>query len=138
MILPELTITSLTVHRFIITAITVSSKALCDVFCTASHYSKVGGISLNELNLLEREFLRILDWNLTCDNKQLEDYYLNLVNSHPNYSISLDIEDSIQKATDTITVHTYTPAPPQPQLIPQSRSNQQQDIESPQQRRRLS
>ena len=133
-------------HRFIITAITVSSKALCDVFCTASHYAKVGGLSLNELNLLEREFLRILDWNLTCDNKQLEEYYLNLVNSHPSYTVDLDIEEAVAEEkvssadVDTISVHTYayTPPPPQTQLVPQSRPSQHPDTHSPQQRRRLS
>ncbi|TIA79880.1 hypothetical protein E3P98_03010 [Wallemia ichthyophaga] len=139
-ILPELTITSLTVHRFIITAITVSSKALCDVFCTASHYSKVGGISLNELNLLEREFLRIIDWNLTCDNKQLEEYYLNLVNSHPNYTLGGGDgdEDIHTPKDDAITLYACSPTHSKPQIIPQSRPNHQDITESPQQRRRLS
>ncbi|TIB36616.1 hypothetical protein E3P86_02438 [Wallemia ichthyophaga] len=128
------------IHRFIITAITVSSKALCDVFCTASHYSKVGGISLNELNLLEREFLRIIDWNLTCDNKQLEEYYLNLVNSHPNYTLGGgDGDEDIHTPNeDAITLYACSPTHSKPQIIPQSRPNHQDITESPQQRRRLS
>ena len=62
---PRFVISSLTVHRFIIASIAVSSKALCDVFCTNSHYAKVGGTRVDELNLLEREFLAYIDWNLT-------------------------------------------------------------------------
>lgn len=62
--LPRFTITSLTIHRFVIASVTVSCKALCDVFCTNSRYAQVGGIKVNELNLLEREFLNIIDWRL--------------------------------------------------------------------------
>lgn len=62
--LPRFTISSLTVHRFIIASACVSTKALCDAFCTNSHYAKIGGIKLAELNVLEREFLATLDWRL--------------------------------------------------------------------------
>ncbi|OLY83204.1 PHO85 cyclin PHO80 [Smittium mucronatum] len=40
----------LTVHRFIIAAVTVSAKAVCDVYCTNPHYAKVGGVSTRELS----------------------------------------------------------------------------------------
>lgn len=62
--LPRFTISSLTVHRFIIASVCVSTKALCDAFCTNSHYAKIGGIKLAELNVLEREFLSSLEWRL--------------------------------------------------------------------------
>ena len=62
--LPTFTLSSLTVHRFVISGITAGSKALCDVFCTNVHYAKVGGIRVGELNALEREFLRVTDWDL--------------------------------------------------------------------------
>lgn len=62
------TITSLTCHRFIITSVAISSKTLCDAFCTNNLYAKVGGISIAELNVLEREFLRMIDWRLTVSN----------------------------------------------------------------------
>lgn len=62
--LPRFTISSLTVHRFLIASVCVSTKALCDAFCTNSHYAKIGGIKLAELNVLEREFLSALEWRL--------------------------------------------------------------------------
>jgi hypothetical protein len=62
--LPRFTISSLTVHRFIIASVCVSTKALCDAFCTNSHYAKIGGIRVTELNVLEREFLANMDWRL--------------------------------------------------------------------------
>ncbi|KAG8927844.1 hypothetical protein FRC02_007708 [Tulasnella sp. 418] len=87
--LPKFTITSLTVHRFLIAAVTVSSKALCDVFCTNSHYAKVGGIKLAELNMLEREFLSIIDWRLACTRELLQAYYVNLIRTHSSGGFQL-------------------------------------------------
>lgn len=63
--LPNFTISSLTCHRFIITAVALSSKTLCDAFCTNAHYARIGGISPIELTRLEREFLIAIDWRLT-------------------------------------------------------------------------
>ena len=62
--MPRFTISSLTVHRFIIASVCLSTKALCDAFCTNSHYAKIGGIKVAELNVLEREFLAVLEWRL--------------------------------------------------------------------------
>ncbi|KAG1715610.1 hypothetical protein ID866_1534 [Astraeus odoratus] len=76
---PLFTLSSLTCHRFIIASITVCSKGLCDTFCTNSLYSRVGGIPVSELNVLEREFLRMIDWRLTCTREVLQEYYINLV-----------------------------------------------------------
>lgn len=61
-----LTITSLTVHRFLISAICCGSKALSDSFATNSRYAKVGGVELVEMNALEREFLIAIDWRLAA------------------------------------------------------------------------
>lgn len=66
--MPLFTLSSLTCHRFIIAAVTVASKGLCDTFCTNNLYAKVGGISITELNMLEREFLLAIDWRLTVSN----------------------------------------------------------------------
>ncbi|WAR57417.1 hypothetical protein PtB15_8B464 [Puccinia triticina] len=59
------TICSLTVHRFCITSVTIGSKFICDSFYSNSRYAKVGGISLTEINLLEREFLLAIDYRLS-------------------------------------------------------------------------
>ncbi|KAI8388749.1 cyclin-domain-containing protein [Radiomyces spectabilis] len=82
---PQFTISSLTAHRFLITAVTVSSKALCDSYCTNTHYAKVGGISTQELNALELEFLTLIDWHLASTGPILQQYYANLVQQHPCY-----------------------------------------------------
>ncbi|KAJ3401070.1 hypothetical protein HDU80_006355 [Chytriomyces hyalinus] len=79
------TISSLTVHRFIITGVTVACKALCDSFLQNSMYAKVGGISTKELNVLEIEFLTLIGWDLTASAERLQDYYRNLVRQHPGF-----------------------------------------------------
>ncbi|KIJ49588.1 hypothetical protein M422DRAFT_27954 [Sphaerobolus stellatus SS14] len=80
--LPRFTISSLTVHRFLISSIAISSKALCDVFCMNSYYAKVGGLRVQELNLLEKDFLAAIDWRLNCTQELLQEYYVNLVRTH--------------------------------------------------------
>ncbi|KAJ6497861.1 cyclin-domain-containing protein [Mycena sanguinolenta] len=87
--MPLFTLSSLTCHRFIIASITVSSKGLCDTFCTNSLYAKVGGISVTELNVLEREFLEKIDWRLMCTRDVLQEYYVNLVRTHSTGQFSL-------------------------------------------------
>ncbi|KAJ1034629.1 hypothetical protein NDA18_001485 [Ustilago nuda] len=82
------TISGLTVHRFICAAILCASKALCDAFNTNEHYAKVGGISLQEINLLEKEFLHIIDWRLICSGAVLQHYYASLVRSHSDYLLA--------------------------------------------------
>ncbi|KAI9487747.1 MAG: cyclin-domain-containing protein [Benjaminiella poitrasii] len=97
---PHFTISSLTVHRFLITAVTVSSKALCDSYCTNSHYAKVGGISTQEINALELEFLSLIDWHLSSTGLILQQYYANLVEQHPCYKriISDETRESFEKS----------------------------------------
>ncbi|TPX68401.1 hypothetical protein SpCBS45565_g03166 [Spizellomyces sp. 'palustris'] len=73
------TISSLTVHRFVITGITCASKALCDSYLTNTMYAKVGGITTKELNILELEFLFLIDWHLAANVEMLQKYYANLV-----------------------------------------------------------
>ncbi|KAE9984223.1 hypothetical protein BLS_002817 [Venturia inaequalis] len=72
-------ISSLTVHRYLITATTVAAKGLSDSFWTNSTYSRVGGVSVKELFLLELEFLERMDWKIIPPADVLVQYYENLV-----------------------------------------------------------
>ncbi|ODV83638.1 hypothetical protein CANARDRAFT_182420, partial [[Candida] arabinofermentans NRRL YB-2248] len=69
---PIFVVNSLTVHRFLLTATTIASKALCDSFCSNSHYSKVGGVNLMELNLLEIEFLNRVNYRVVPRDFKLD------------------------------------------------------------------
>ena len=76
---PAFTITSLTVHRFLIASATVASKGLSDSFWTNKTYARVGGVSVKELALLELEFLTRLEWRIVPKPEVLSDYYRSLV-----------------------------------------------------------
>ena len=85
-------ISTLTVHRFLITAVTVASKGLCDAFCTNAHYAKVGGISLAELNLLESEFLRRVNWRIVPAVETLQEYYESMAKKHGGFVVERKIK----------------------------------------------
>jgi len=87
---PAFTISSLTVHRFLITAATVASKGLSDSFWTNSLYARVGGVSVRELALLELEFLRRLDWRIVPKPEVLVDYYRGLVERGKDFVMEKD------------------------------------------------
>lgn len=82
---PVFTISSLTVHRFLITSATVASKGLSDSFWTNKTYAKVGGVSMKELALLELEFLVRVQWRIVPQPEVLVDYYRSLVERSPGY-----------------------------------------------------
>jgi len=86
---PAFTISSLTVHRFLITAATVASKGLSDSFWTNSLYARVGGVSLKELALLELEFLWRVEWRIVPRPEVLVDYYRSLVERSEGYEIEV-------------------------------------------------
>ncbi|KAI8322987.1 cyclin-related 2, partial [Martensiomyces pterosporus] len=52
------------IHRLVITGVTIASKWYSDVFFTNSRYAKVGGLPVMELNTLELQFLSIIDFDL--------------------------------------------------------------------------
>jgi hypothetical protein len=86
---PAFTISSLTVHRFLITSATVASKGLSDSFWTNKTYARVGGVSLKELALLELEFLWRVEWRIVPKPEVLVDYYRSLVERNEGYEIDI-------------------------------------------------
>ncbi|KAI9689395.1 MAG: hypothetical protein M1822_010046 [Bathelium mastoideum] len=84
---PAFRINSLTVHRFLITAATVGSKGLSDSFWTNSTYARVGGVSVQELAMLELEFLSRVQWKIVPEPEVLVNYYRNLVDRSDRYYI---------------------------------------------------
>ena len=74
-----------------------SAQMVCYTPLTEAHYARVGGISLVEMNLLEKEFLDVIDWRLMVCFRRLtyakvtapviQHYYTSLVHMHPNYAL---------------------------------------------------
>jgi len=79
--------TTLTVHRFLITAATVAAKGLSDSFWNNTTYARVGGIKIAELGLLELDFLYRVDWKIVPVPEVLVDYYKGLVKRSEGYKL---------------------------------------------------
>ena len=92
---PAFTVSSLTVHRFLISSATVASKGLSDSFWTNKTYARVGGISMPELALLELEFLWRVEWRIVPQPEALSDYYRSLVERCDEYEIKQEEEGAV-------------------------------------------
>ncbi|KAL6500475.1 hypothetical protein OROHE_025841 [Orobanche hederae] len=57
-------LTSLNIHRLLITSVMVAAKFMDDSFFNNAYYARVGGVSTSEMNRLEMKFLFCLDFRL--------------------------------------------------------------------------
>jgi hypothetical protein len=109
---PAFTVTTLTVHRFLITAATVASKGLSDSFWNNATYARVGGVKLAELGLLELDFLYRVDWRIVPNPEVLVDYYKGLVDRNDNYVLEgttkSEDEDSEDEDDDEVSDESDT------------------------------
>ncbi|MBA0680846.1 hypothetical protein Goari_012523 [Gossypium aridum] len=69
-------LTSLSVHRLLITSVMVAAKFLDDQHYNNAYYAKVGGISIEEMNRLEMRFLFDLDFRLNVTTEVFNKYWL--------------------------------------------------------------
>ena len=61
---PDFLINSSCIHRLYFTSVVIAAKYLDDVHFKNSYYSKVGGISVAELYILEQQLLSLLNFDL--------------------------------------------------------------------------
>ncbi|XP_010546693.1 PREDICTED: cyclin-P3-1 [Tarenaya hassleriana] len=71
-------LTSLNVHRLLITSVLVAAKFLDDECYNNAYYAKVGGVSKEEMNRLELTFLFDLDFRLSITRDAFKKYCLML------------------------------------------------------------
>jgi hypothetical protein len=71
-------VTALNVHRIFLASILLSAKFLDDIYYNNSFYAKLGGISLQELNALELEFLRLTRFDLNVSEEQYGAYHASI------------------------------------------------------------
>ena len=106
---PHFQLNSWTIHRFLLVATMISQKAMEDYFYTNDHYAKVGGVSLEELNCLELDFLKRIDWRtIPINNPNVQQLYYNkLVEMTGKISNMVDNNNSGDSDnTDTRYKHT--------------------------------
>ncbi|KAL9227961.1 hypothetical protein vseg_003590 [Gypsophila vaccaria] len=74
----EAYLTSLNVHRLLVTSVMVAAKFIDDAFFNNAYYAKVGGVSTTEINRLEMKLLFSLDFRLQVDVETFRKYCLQL------------------------------------------------------------
>ncbi|KAJ4883294.1 Cyclin-U4-2 [Raphanus sativus] len=109
---PFVPIDSFNVHRLIITSVLVSAKFMDDMCYNNAYYAKIGGITTEEMNLLELDFLFGIGFQLNvtfstysnyCSSLQREIVMRKMYSplsepsflSHKNLLTSLHDEDSL-------------------------------------------
>ena len=70
----NIVLTSLNVHRILITSVLISTKVFDDEFYKNAYYAKLGGVSTSELNSLELEFLSLVNFNLFVTTEVFDKY----------------------------------------------------------------
>lgn len=72
-------LTNYNVHRILFTAIIMAIKYNEDAYYDNKYYSEISGLNLNELKVLESNFIQLCDFNLFVHDDIFENYstYLN-------------------------------------------------------------
>lgn len=71
-------LTSLNIHRLLITSLMVAAKWFDDKYYTNSYYAMLGGISTAELNSLEINFLFLINFSLNVSEESYRRYFNEL------------------------------------------------------------
>ncbi len=74
----ELAVTSLTVHRLLITAVMLAAKLMDDKYYNNAYYAKIGGVAVGDLNCMELDMLRLLDYRIVVTGPQVQQLLIRL------------------------------------------------------------
>ena len=66
-------VTSLTVHRLVITAVMLAAKLMDDKYYNNAYYARIGGVTTGELNHMELEMLRMLGYRTFVSSSRLHE-----------------------------------------------------------------
>mmetsp|Transcript_18170 Transcript_18170/g.29853 ORF Transcript_18170/g.29853 Transcript_18170/m.29853 type:complete len:213 (-) Transcript_18170:264-902(-) len=75
---PAFGITSLNIHRVMITSVLLANKYLDDLFYNNSYWAKIGGVTNAEINALELDMLFLLDFDLSVSPALFDEYVRRL------------------------------------------------------------
>jgi len=75
---PDLPVCNLSVHRMLFFAVLLATKFHDDERYSNRYYAKVGGLTIEEVNMVELKFWKMLDWKMYVEPKEYQ-FYLGLV-----------------------------------------------------------
>jgi len=118
-------VNSLNVHRLIITSIMLAAKFFDDQYFNNAYFGKVGGVSCKEINLLEIEFVFMINFNLYVETDLFETYNKRLCHGHPSE------KDGQKPAVQRIKMKKPAPNPSIAAQGSDSHTQQTQPVEQP-------
>ncbi|KAM0683326.1 mitochondrial peripheral inner membrane protein [Mitosporidium daphniae] len=62
----------ISLHRLLLTAFTIANKAYSDTFYMNAYYAVLGGISVEELDEHESDFLQFVDWEILIHKPEID------------------------------------------------------------------
>lgn len=77
----DLIINSLSLHRLLLTAVLLATKVFDDVLYDNAHFAKVGGLDVKELNMLELDMLKVLNFRVHISADDFEAFERKLLSS---------------------------------------------------------
>jgi len=101
-------VSSLTVHRLMITGIMIGAKFFDDRYFNNAFFGKVGGVSRREINLMEIEFIRMINFELFVDTETYKTYNERLMKRAQSMEYEQDEPEntSVEHCGTTTTNHT--------------------------------
>lgn len=107
---PTYSLDILNIHRYIIASTIVATKYINDFFYSNNHYARIGGVSIEELNALEIEFLNLIKFDLYISDELYQQYYNGLCSTSPkivkyNKSKKTNLKNKIQNNERSVTLN---------------------------------
>eukprot|EP01056_Protomagalhaensia_sp_Gyna25_P002587 Protomagalhaensia_sp_Gyna_25__2586@NODE_246_length_4207_cov_20_933781_g189_i0_p1_GENE_NODE_246_length_4207_cov_20_933781_g189_i0NODE_246_length_4207_cov_20_933781_g189_i0_p1_ORF_typecomplete_len390_score7_10Cyclin/PF08613_11/5_9e35Cyclin_N/PF00134_23/7_8e08_NODE_246_length_4207_cov_20_933781_g189_i028314000 len=87
----KVVLSSLNIHRILVTAVMIAAKFFDDVYYSNSFYAKIGGLSLEEMNVLESHFLHLIKYDLYVSPREYERYRRNVSLLHASCQPRMDV-----------------------------------------------
>ena len=81
---PGFVISTLNIHRLLVTSLMTAAKFFDDIYYNNGYYARVGGVSNQEMNALELEFLYMINFSLHVSVEEFERYQQELLGHAAN------------------------------------------------------
>jgi len=92
------------VHRLLVTSVMLAAKFFDDHYLDNQHYAAVGGVPKGEMNVLELEFLFLLEFNLHVTRADYDMYrtalYAKFEGSHPRSFLEDPYSEEMKRHQD--------------------------------------
>lgn len=89
---PDFKICDLNIHRLLVTSVMLAVKFFDDIYYSNAYYAKVGGVRTTEVNKLEAQFLRLIDWRLHVTPQEYDHYRNHVYTAIRAQSTTMNLE----------------------------------------------